>query len=76
MIPKWVSEAGLRLSLEISFVLTPQGVLHSVQKVKSSGYSDVDSAVLDAVRRWKFRPAPAGAGTVQGIVSYLIVPRQ
>jgi outer membrane biosynthesis protein TonB len=32
--------------------------------------------VLDAVRRWKFRPAPAGAGTVQGIVSYLIVPRQ
>jgi TonB family protein len=76
VIPKWVSEAGLRLSLEISFVLTPQGVLHSVQKVKSSGYSDVDSAVLDAVRRWKFRPAPAGAGTVQGIVSYLIVPRQ
>ncbi len=74
VVPKWVSEAGLRLTLEISFVLTPQGVLHSVQKVKSSGYSDVDTAVLDAVRRWKFKPASAGAANVQGTVSYLIVP--
>ncbi|OHD73033.1 MAG: hypothetical protein A2V99_06975 [Spirochaetes bacterium RBG_16_67_19] len=73
-IPNWVSEAGLRLTQEISFVLTPQGLLHSVRTVKSSGYSDVDSAVLDAVRGWKFKPAPASAGNVQGTVSYLIVP--
>jgi TonB family protein len=73
---KWVSEAGLRLTQEISFVLTPQGLLHSVRTVKSSGYSDVDSAVLDAVRGWKFKPAPASAGNVQGTVSYLIVPRE
>ena len=74
VIPKWVSEAGLRLTQEISFVLTPQGVLHSVRTVRSSGHSDVDSAVLDAVRRWKFKPAPSAAGNVQGTVSYLIVP--
>jgi TonB family protein len=73
VIPKWVSEAGLRLTQEISFVLTPQGVLHSVRTIKSSGYSDVDSAVLDAVRRWKFKPAPAGAGTIQGTVGFDLV---
>jgi TonB family protein len=73
-IPKWVSEAGLRLTQEISFVLTPQGVLHSVRTVKSSGHSDVDTAVLAAVRGWKFKPAPASAGNIQGTVVYSIVP--
>jgi len=73
-IPKWVSEAGLRLTQEISFVLTPQGLLHSVRTIQSSGHSDVDSAVLDAVRGWKFKPAPASTGNVPGTVIYTIVP--
>jgi TonB family protein len=73
-IPKWVSDAGLRLTLDISFELTPQGVLDKVRIAKSCGYSDVDWAVLVAVRRWKFKPAPASVGSVQGTVSYLILP--
>ncbi len=75
VIPKWVSDAGLRLTLDISFELTPQGVLDKVKIAKSCGYSDVDWAVLVAVRRWKFKPAPASAGSIQGKVSYLILPR-
>jgi TonB family protein len=75
VIPGWVSDAGLRLTIGISFSLTPQGVLQMVKIDKSSGYSDVDWAVLVAVRRWKFRPAPAGAGSIQGTVGYLILPR-
>jgi TonB family protein len=75
VIPKWVSDAGLRLTLDISFALTPQGVLDKVKIEKSCGYSDVDWAVLVAVRRWKFKPAPAGAGSIQGTVGYLILPR-
>jgi TonB family protein len=74
MIPKWVSNAGLTLTVEIAFVLTPQGVLHSVRTVKSSGHSDVDSAVLDAVRRWKFQPGGQKGLEVNGTVGYLIVP--
>jgi len=74
-IPKWVSDAGLRLTLGISFELTPQGVLNKAKIEKSCGYSDVDWAVLVAVRRWKFKPAPAGAGNIQGTVGYLILPR-
>jgi TonB family protein len=74
VIPKWVSDAGLRLTVGISFELTPQGVLDKVRITKNCGYSDVDWAVLVAVRRWKFKPAPASAGSVQGTVSYLILP--
>ena len=75
VIPSWVSRAGLRLTMEIDFVLTNQGVLHSVRVTKSSGYSDVDSSVLDAVRRWKFKPGGQRDVTVNGRVSYLILPR-
>jgi TonB family protein len=75
VIPAWVSNAGLRLELEIDFALTPQGVLRSVRVSKSSGYSDVDSSVLDAVRRWKFKPGGKRDETVNGRVSYLILPR-
>ena len=75
VIPSWVSRAGLRLTVDVDFVLTSQGVLHSVRVTKSSGYSDVDSSVLDAVRRWKFRPGGKKDVTVNGRVSYLILPR-
>jgi protein TonB len=74
VIPGWVSQAGLRLTAEVDFVLTPQGVLNSVRVEKSSGYSDVDSSVLEALRRWKFKPV-AGRTNVRGRVGYLILPR-
>jgi len=73
-IPAWVSKAGLTLTIEVSFVLTPQGVMQSVRVGKSSGYSDVDTSVLEALRRWKFKPV-AGRTTVNGRVGYLILPR-
>jgi TonB family protein len=74
VIPKWVSEAGLRLTVEFDFVLTPQGVLNAVHLRKSSGYSDVDSAVWEALLRWKFKPV-ASRAEVKGRVGYLILPR-
>lgn len=73
-IPAWVSEEGLRLQVVVSFVLTPQGVLRDVEVERGSGYSDVDSAVLEALRRWKFRPV-SSTRTVTGRVPYTIVPR-
>jgi TonB family protein len=73
-IPGWVSEQGLRLQVVVSFQLTPQGVLQDVKVVQGSGYSDVDTAVLEALRRWKFRPV-SSSRTVTGRVPYTIVPR-
>ena len=72
-IPAWVSEQGLRLQVVISFELTPQGVLRNVKVEQGSGYSDVDAAVLEALRRWKFRPV-SSTRTVSGRVPYTIIP--
>ena len=74
VIPKWVSDAGLRLTVEFDFVLTPHGVLNGVRLRKSSGYSDVDSSVWEALLRWKFKPV-ASRAEVKGRVGYLILPR-
>jgi len=42
--------------------------------VESSGYPEVDAAVENALRRWKFKPV-AGTRSVSGRVSYRIEPR-
>jgi TonB family protein len=73
-IPGWVSEQGVRLQVVVSFALTPQGVLRDVKVEQGSGYSDVDAAVLEALRRWKFRPV-SSTRTVTGRVPYTIIPR-
>jgi TonB family protein len=73
-VPAWVSRQGTRLQVTVSFVLTAEGLLREVTVERSSGYSDVDSAVLEALRRWRFRAAPGGKD-VSGRVRYSIVPR-
>ncbi|WP_284699991.1 energy transducer TonB [Chitinolyticbacter albus] len=49
-----VSEAGLPLSTEL---------------VKSSGYSRLDNAALDVVKRWRFKPAMRGKEAVEDVVN-------
>ena len=34
----------------VAFQLSPQGFVSNVQIIESSGYADVDTAVLEAVR--------------------------
>jgi len=72
-IPQWVSEQGLRLKVVVAFVLTPQGILSAVRVEDSSGYIDVDSAVLEAVRKWKFKPVNS-TQQVRGRLPYKIIP--
>ncbi len=72
-IPQWVSEQGLQLKVVVAFVLTPQGILSAVELEKSSGYSDVDSAVLEAVRKWKFKAVRSNR-LVRGRLPYRIIP--
>ena len=73
-IPAWVSKQGLRLRVVVSFVLTPQVVLRDVTVEQSSGYSEVDTAVSEALRLWKF-PAVFSTRAVKGRVPYKIIPR-
>ena len=73
-IPAWVSREGLRLRVAVSFVLQPSGYLRDIRIAASSGYSDVDTAVVSALRRWRFSASP-GAPDVRGEVTYRIIPR-
>jgi TonB family protein len=73
-LPSWVGKQGLRLSVIVSFVLLPDGVVSIAFRERSSGYADVDSAIIEAIRRWRFSAAK-GAGPVTGLIPYVINPR-
>jgi TonB family protein len=70
-IPQWVKREGVDLKVVVSFSVTADGQTTLVSTAFSSGYTDVDSAVLDSVRKMRFNPVP-GAGLARGTVSYLI----
>ncbi len=73
-IPLWVSKEGLTLNVLIAFTLTPDGVLNDVNIEASSGYNDVDAAVMEAIRLWRFSADPK-ARPVHGLIPYLIQAR-
>ena len=72
-LPGWVSQEGLRLKVVVSFVLTPEGILTAV-KEEESDYSEVAAAVVEAIRKWKFKPS-LGARNIKGKITYLILPK-
>ena len=73
-IPQWVKREGIDLKVIVTFDVTPEGQTTGVFTAQSSGYPDVDAAVLDSVRKMKFNPAP-GAGISRGTVNYIIRTR-
>ncbi len=74
VIPEWVKREGLNLSVMVSFEVTPQGHTTTLNVKQSSGYSDVDSAVLEAVRKLRFNPI-ADNRNVRGVIRYIISAR-
>jgi len=73
VIPRWVSEQGLRLKVELSVDLTADGFIQVKGIKTSSGYSDVDAAVRNAVSRWKYTRL-SQAKSLSGIITYIIQP--
>jgi TonB family protein len=69
-----VADQGLALAVTVSFAVAPDGVIAQARVARSSGYSDVDAAVLEAVRRWRFRAAET-TRTVRGTIPYTIRAR-
>jgi TonB family protein len=73
-IIRWVQKERLNLEVVVSFSVTAEGQTTPVTTAGlsgSSGYPDVDTAVLDAVRKMAFFPAP-GAGPAKGTIRYII----
>ena len=73
-IPEWVSKQGLSLAVLVSFTLTPDGLLRDVNVEASSGFNEVDAAVVEAVRLWRFSPNPA-SHDIHGLIPYAIRAR-
>jgi len=70
-LPSWVSSQGITLTVVVSFMVSPEGVVWWPTLEKSCGYGDVDAAVLEAVRLWRFT-ADSTAPSVRGVVPYEI----
>jgi TonB family protein len=73
-IPAWVEREGLELKVTVSFTLLEDGIIAGVAVQKTSGYPEVDNAVMDAIRRWRFTAADH-APPVKGVIPYVIRPR-
>ena len=74
VIPDWVKRDPVTLRLVVGFDVAPSGLVSSANIERSSGFADVDAAVLEAVRRWRFDSAGSNR-TVRGSVPYVITPR-
>lgn len=73
VLPDWVEKDGLRFEVRVSLAVLPGGTVSMVTFDKNSGYTDVDKAIEDAVRRWRFSPASSG-GTAYGMLTLYIQP--
>ncbi len=71
IIPGWVAEQGLRLQATLSFVLTPDGFITNIKVKNSSGYSDVDNALVNALRQYTF-PSRKDTKTITGEIPFRI----
>jgi TonB family protein len=63
------------LNLQVSFELLPSGLITGLQITRSSGNTDIDSIVREAIRKWRFQAVPESAGSVRVWVQYTITVR-
>jgi len=73
-IPEWVKKRGFDLKVVIRFSVSPKGTVSSTEVKVSSGYSDVDASVVDAVRKLRFTPVKE-PGEEWGEIEFLIKTR-
>ncbi len=65
----------LKGKITVQFEISPSGVVTDAVLVSSSiGYSPLEQAVLDNIRRWKFPALPDGNGSVKVIYPFVFVP--
>ncbi len=67
--PRSALRSGIGGTVNVSVDVGPDGVPTSVSIASGSGSRDLDRAALDAVRRWRFRPATVGGQPSVGRVT-------
>ena len=71
--PGWVNEEGKELEVVISFVVDPEGIVSYLHIDESSGYRNLDNAIVKTFRKWKFSN-PTGKDRILGTLTYRIKP--
>lgn len=74
--PQWCLSRGISGVVKIRIWVEPDGRVREGTLVEvSSGYPDLDQAVINALRLWKFAPLPAGVvqETQWGIITFRFV---
>jgi len=71
--PAWAEEQGIIGSVRIYFTVAADGSVRSNLRVtKTTGYPNLDQLGLDALKQWRFAPAPASTdeGSQWGIITF------
>ena len=68
-LPAWVSQQGLTLAVTVKFTVLANGIVEGAAIEHSSGYADVDAAVLDAIRMCLFNSVE-NAPPMNGVIPY------
>jgi TonB family protein len=55
----------------VKFQINEDGAVSQAKIVRSSGVSDIDAKVLEAITKWKYKPRP-GCGVLDSEMSVLI----
>ncbi|MGB7755366.1 MAG: TonB family protein [Salinisphaera sp.] len=53
-------------NVKLKILVEPNGTAGSVTVIKSSGYSDLDNAAVETVKKWRFKPAKRGNTPIRG----------
>jgi len=62
---KTLPNESYRQSPTIKYVIQEDGTVSNATITRSSGLSDMDKKVFDAIARWKYKPRPAGCGAIE-----------
>ncbi len=54
--PQWAQEQGIEGSLKLRFWVSPQGIIERVELESTSGYPEMDSRAIEAMKKWLFEP--------------------
>lgn len=71
--PAWAEEQGIIGSVRIYFTVAADGSVRSNLRVtKTTGYPQLDQLGIDALKQWRFAPAPTGTdeGSQWGIITF------
>jgi len=56
----------------VKYLIQEDGTVSDVTITRSSGLSDMDKKIIDAIARWKYKPRPAGCGVIETEMSVTI----